>query len=298
MPFLGEISALLTACFWSGSSLSFAAATRRVGSVKVNITRLLLAALVLISIVLIAGLGASLSTSQLAYLAVSGVIGFAIGDTFLFMAFQRLGARISMLVMSVAPAVAAFLAYLMLGEGVSALGAVGITVTIAGICIVILERSDLNGEPARFHFTSAGIALALVAAAGQGSGLVFAKMAFREGNVNGVLATLVRVLASLVVLLPATMLSGAYNAPVETFRRDRKAFVLTATGALFGPVFGVIGSLIAIQYTTVGIAATLMATTPILMLPLVRLVHKERLGWRAFAGSFVAVAGVAVLFLR
>ncbi|HEY6192731.1 MAG TPA: DMT family transporter [Bacteroidota bacterium] len=298
MQFLGEISALLTACLWSGSSLSFAAATKRVGSVKVNITRLLLAALALLAIVLIAGLAAPLSNNQLAYLAVSGVIGFAIGDTFLFMAFQRLGARISMLVMSLAPAVAAILAFLMLGEGVSTVGAIGITLTMVGICIVILERSELDGEAPRFHFTSAGIALALVAAAGQGSGLVFAKMAFREGHVNGVLATLVRVLASLVILLPVTLIAGKYKAPVETFRRDSKAFVLTAAGALFGPVFGVICSLVAIQYTTVGIAATLMATTPILMLPLVRMVHKEHLGWRAFTGSFVAVAGVAVLFLR
>jgi drug/metabolite transporter (DMT)-like permease len=298
MTFLGEISALLTACCWSGSSLAFAAATKRIGSVKVNITRLLLAALFLLLIVLIAGIDTRLSTSQLVYLALSGVIGFAIGDTFLFRSFQQLGARISMLVMSLAPAVAAVLAFFMLGEGVSTIGAVGITLTIAGICIVILERADLNGESPRFHFTAAGIAVALIAAAGQGSGLVFAKMAFREGHVNGFAATLVRVLASLVVLLPVTLLSGTYSAPIETFRRDKKAFLLTVTGAVFGPVLGVVGSLIAIQYTTVGIAATLMATTPILMLPLVHIVHKERLGWRAFAGSFVAVGGVAVLFLR
>src|SRR5258705_3641312 len=182
MRFLGEISALLTACCWSGSSLSFAAATKRVGSVKVNITRLLLAALVLSMIILIAGIGTRLSTTQLVYLALSGVIGFAIGDTFLFMAFQTLGARISMLIMSLAPAVAAILAYLMLGEGVSTLGAIGITVTIAGICIVILERPELNGESPRFHFTLTGIVLGLVAAAGQGDAAVVPEIGVLADN--------------------------------------------------------------------------------------------------------------------
>ena len=268
------------------------------GPVLVNVSRLILAALYLLTVVLIARIDTRLSTAQFFYLGISGVIGFAIGDTFLFQAFQKLGARITMLVMSLAPAVAAVLAYVLLGEGVSTIGAVGITVTILGICFVILERTDLNGDAPRVHLTSAGLALALLAAAGQGSGLVFAKMAFREGSVNGFAATLVRILASLAVLLPATLIAGKYRHPIEIFRRDGKSFLLMVVGSVFGPFLGVTGSLIAIQYTSVGIAATLMATTPILMLPLVRMIHKERLGWRAFAGSFVAVAGVAVLFLR
>jgi drug/metabolite transporter (DMT)-like permease len=41
-----------------------------------------------------------------------------------------------------------------------------------------------------------------------------------------------------------------------------------------------------------------MATVPILMLPLVRFVLKENVSWRALAGAMIAVAGVAVLFLR
>lgn len=296
MPFLGEISALMTACFWSGSSIAFASAARRVGSVQVNLARLMIAALCLFTVVSIARLSLRLSSGQILYLGMSGVVGFALGDTFLFQAFERMGARITMLVMSLAPAVAAALAYFMLGEGLSTIGAVGITLTILGISVVILERGDLNGGAS--HLTSTGIALALLAAAGQGSGLVLAKMAFREGNVNGFAATLIRILASLAVLLPATVIAGKYRNPVETFRHDPEAFRLTVLGSIVGPFLGVVGSLIAIQYTKVGIAATLMATTPILMLPLVRMIHKEQLGWRAFLGSFVAVAGVAVLFLR
>jgi drug/metabolite transporter (DMT)-like permease len=61
---------------------------------------------------------------------------------------------------------------------------------------------------------------------------------------------------------------------------------------------GISFSLIAIEHTKVGIAATIMAMVPILMLPLVRVFLKEKLSWRAIVGAFVAVGGVAMLFLR
>jgi drug/metabolite transporter (DMT)-like permease len=74
--------------------------------------------------------------------------------------------------------------------------------------------------------------------------------------------------------------------------------MLTIGGAIFGPYLGITFSLIAIMYTKVGIAATLIATVPILMLPLVRIIYKERLSWHAIVGACVAVGGVAILFLR
>ncbi len=298
MPFIGEISALLAATFWSGSSLAFAEATRRVGSVQVNVTRQFLAASILTAVVLIARPGMDLSYSQVIYLAVSGIIGFALGDSFLFEAFQRLGARVTMLIMSLAPAVAAGLAYIMLGEGLSPGAFGGIALTIAGICFVIMEGNDARNDGTVHKVTPAGILLAILAATGQGSGLVFAKMAFRDGPVNGFVATLVRITAAFVVLLPAALLFGKYRQPVEPFRRHPGAFSLTFLGTVFGPVLGVVGSLIAIQHTRVGIAATLMATTPVIMLPLVHFIHRESLGWRALAGTVTAIAGVAVLFLR
>ena len=298
MPFLGEISALLTACSWSGSSIAFAEATKRVSSVIVNVVRLTLAATILLLVVLLFRIDLKLSVAQMEYLAISGIIGFAAGDSFLFLAFQRLGARITMLVMSLAPAVAAALAYLILDESLSIFGLTGIALTMLGICIVILERKELNGGSRKVHLSPAGILLAVLAAVGQGSGLVCAKIAFREGNVNGFSATLVRIVASLLVLIPVTLVAGKLKNPVAIFRTDRKAFRFTVLGSIFGPFLGVVGSLVAIQHTKIGIAATLMATTPLIMLPLVHIIHKERLGWRAFAGSFVAVAGVAVLFLH
>src|SRR5262245_15955254 len=231
MPFLGELSALATACCWTGSSLSFAAATRRVGAAPVNITRLVTAALILLGVVLLFGLARTLSQPQLLYLSASGVVGFALGDTFLFQAFERLGARLTMLIMSLAPAVAALLAFFMLGENISLIGVIGIGVTICGVAYVAFEEEIDEKRPGS-SWSVSGLGYAFLAAAGQGGGLVLAKMAFRDGNVNGFVATMVRVFASLIVLVPATLLLRRLKNPVAVFRADARAFLLTLLGAI------------------------------------------------------------------
>jgi drug/metabolite transporter (DMT)-like permease len=296
MPFLGELSALFTACLWSGSAMVFASATKLVGSFQVNITRLILAAVYLVLLIAVFQFDVRLSSTQILNLGLSGVVGLTLGDTFLFKAFQKIGARVSMLIMSVAPAVAAILAYFVLGETLSAVGILGIITTVFGVSIVVLDRGAVASQ--RIVLTTTGLIYAALAAAGQGGGLVLAKMAFQEGNVNGFVASAVRIIASLVVLLPIAVMTNRYKSPVRMFSDDRKAFWLTALGSVFGPFLGISFSLIAIEYTKVGIAATIMATVPILMLPLLRFIYKEKLTWRAVVGAFVAVGGVAMLFLR
>lgn len=296
MPLLGELSALLTACLWSGSAMAFAAATRIAGSFTVNVARLLLAATYLVMMIFLLQLDVNLLPGQILYLSISGIIGLTLGDTFLFRAYQEIGARITMLVMSLAPAFAALLAYVALGESISLRGLGGIIITIAGISVVVLERSSSADRVV--PLTGSGLAFALLAAIGQGAGLVFAKMAFREGAVNGFVATAVRIVASLAVLLPVALMTRRFTSPVRLFREQRRAFWLTALGSILGPFLGISFSLIAVEHTSVGIAATIMALVPVLMLPLVRFIYKEHLGWRAILGASVAVAGVAVLFLR
>ena len=293
---IGELSALLTACVWSISSIMFAGAIRRIGSVQVNVVRLVIAAVLLFLTILAANLSVRLSLSQYAYLSISGCIGLVFGDTFLFKSFHVSGARISMLIMSLAPAISAILAYMILGETLSAWGIIGIAVTTAGIVLVVV--SNQQSEQAKVKLTRIGLLYGFLGALGQGAGLVFARLAFVEGNINGFVATFVRIAASLVVLLPLTLLTGRIKNPIGVFWKEKRALMLTIGGAIFGPYLGITFSLIAIMYTKVGIAATLIATVPILMLPLVRIIYKERLSWHAIVGACVAVGGVAILFLR
>jgi drug/metabolite transporter (DMT)-like permease len=296
MPFVGELSALLTAVCWSASAFLFAEATSRAGAMPVNILRLILACVMLACAVVVFRLHAALSSSQVINLSISGVIGLSLGDSFLFRAFREIGARLSMLVMSLAPAFGAVLAYLMLDERLSLTGMTGIGVTLAGIVIVVIERKER--ESTKYLLTGVGLLYAALGAVGQGAGLIFAKMAFLEGELNGFVAALIRIAASLVVMVPVLMAAGRFANPVPVFRGDRRAFWFTAGGAVFGPVLGISFSLISVANTKVGIAATIMATVPILMLPIARFVTKEHLSWQSVCGAFVTVAGVAILFLR
>jgi len=296
MPFLGELFALITATLWSVSSVLFTEATRRIGSVRVNVTRLLLGILLLSLAIWVWDIDKNLTATQAINLVLSGMVGLAIGDSFLFKAFEQIGARLSMLILSSAPGIAAVAAFVFLGEDLPVLGVVGMITTIAGVSLVIFERGAQAAHPEKIRWT--GIAFAFIGAAGQGIGLIFAKLAFNEGNINGFVAAFVRISGSLVLLLPAVVLAGKLRRLIATLNEERKAFLLTGVGSVVGPFLGISFSLIAVANTKVGVAATLMATVPIIMLPLIRFVYKEALPWRAILGAFVAVAGVAMLFLR
>lgn len=293
---LGELSALLTAFCWSGSSLSFSDASRRIGSLQLNINRMIFAAVFLSVTIFAAGFNYKISYSQAGYLAVSGFVGLVIGDTFLFKAYQHIGARLSMLLMALVPAMSSLMAYFFLDEILSALGIIGIVVTITGVSVVVLEKKESTETSKKTDAT--GILYGLIGALGQASGLIFAKFAFEEGHINGFVATFVRISSAVIFMLIVGIAAGRYNNPYRVFKNDIKALRSTILGTILGPYLGITFSLIAISYAKVGIASTIMSTVPIIMLPLVRIIYKERLSMRAIWGAVVAVGGVAILFLR
>lgn len=296
MPYAGELSALVTAVMWTGSALTFAGATTRVGSVYVNIVRLAAAVVFLFATIVFFDIEFSVSAVQVGYLALSGLVGFVFGDTFLFKSYEYNNARIGSLIMSAAPAMAALFAFLLLSETLSIIGILGMFVTLGGIALVVLERKERTSH--HIPISMIGVFYALLGAAGQAGGLILAKSAFASGHINGFVATFVRATAATFVLLPLNYFAGRFDRPIEVFKKDRKAFNFTILGAFFGPYIGVTFSLISISLTNVAIAATIMATVPIIMLPTVWVLYRERLSWRAVVGACVAVAGVGILFLR
>lgn len=296
MPHLGELSALLTAILWSGTSIAFSAASEKTGSLQLNINRMLLAGLLLILTILIMNFEFDLSSTQVINLAISGVIGLVIGDSFLFKGYQLIGARISMLIMALSPAITALLAYLFLEEELSALGLFGMIITLSGIALVILERKPVLN--AKYKISGTGLFYSFMGAAGQSGGLIFARLAFDEADINGFVATFVRIISAVTILLSAAIIIRKYKNPFKLYNRNKSAFGATVIGTILGPYLGITFSLIAIANTKVGIAATLMSTMPIIMLPMVRYIYKEKLSWRSILGALVAVVGVALIFLR
>lgn len=293
---LGEITALITACLWSMSSIAFTEASIRVGSIYVNVVRLIMAFVILLITIISANLKINLSSFQIWNLIISGFAGLVIGDTFLFRSFRLIGARISMLIMALVPPMSALLAYFFLDENLSALGIFGIALTVTGIALVILKREEK--PTSNYHIDYTGIFYAIIGAAGQAVGLIFAKQAFNESEINGFVAAFIRIGASIIIIYPLVLLTNRFKKPVKIFLENKKALMFTFIGAVFGPFLGITFSLISISNTKVGIATTLMATVPILMLPLVRYYYKEKLSWISIFGAVIAVSGVAVLFLR
>ncbi len=294
--YIGELSAIITAFCWSGSSFAFTTAAQRLGSLQLNINRLMLAIIFLSLTIVIAGISFNISSSQILYLAISGAIGFVFGDSFLFKAYQHIGARLGMLLMSLSPFMSAILAYIFLKENLSIWGIIGIVITIGGVVLVVVERSEV--PTSKYKISNIGIFYGLMAALGQAVGLIFAKLAFNLGEINGFLATLVRITSAVGVLFPIMILTRSYKNPLNIFAKDLKALSSTLTGTLLGPYLGVTFSLLAVEHAKVGIAATLMSTVPIIMLPIAKYVYKEDLNWRSIGGAVIAVAGVAILFLR
>ena len=291
---LGPLAAAATALCWSVTGMFFGAAGRRVGSFSVNQIRLIFALLLLggAHLALYGVPWPSADAPRLTRLAISGLIGLAIGDACLFQAFVVLGVRNSTLMMTLWPAMATGLAWPLLGERPGAGVPVGMGVTLAGVFVAVASRrgqaSDVDPAP-----TLAGLALGFFGALGQAAGMVVAKPALADGF-SPLSGTIVRMAAAAAALWAI----GAVRAPkTAAALRNGGAMGLTLGGAFCGPFLGVTLSLLAVQRTPmIGVASTIMATVPVWVIPWMWIVYGIRPRAGQVLGSLAAVAGVGLLF--
>jgi len=300
----GKLAALGTACCWTVTALSFEAAGRRVGSLPVNLIRLVIAFLLLTAFGwIVRGIPLPTDASGRAWLwlAVSGVVGFSIGDLCLFRAFLLVGARTAMLVMSLVPPMAAVTGWLLLGERLTVVDLAGMALTVGGVAWVVSERAahaePTEPDPAPSQpprRPALGVLLALGGAAGQATGLVLSKVGMRDYDAFA--ATQIRVIAGIASLCVLFTLIQIWPRVIAALR-SRPAMARISLGAFFGPFLGVSFSLVAVQHTEAGVAATIMSIVPVLIIAPAIVLFRERVTLRAVLGSVIAVAGVALLFL-
>ncbi len=296
---IGEIAALLTAVSWTFTALAFAFAARRIGSLALNILRLVVA-LLLFTVLGLALRGepfpVTAPSSVWFWLSLSGLVGFVFGDLFLFQAYIDLGARLTQVVFASAPLMTAIISRLALGETIGPLGILGMIVVVCGIAMVIAKKPqslESTNEPVHPH-RARGVAFALLAALGQAGGLVLSKIG--APSFDPFAATQIRVMAGLAGFLVVAAVWGRFREPWRALK-DRKALAHLSVGAFFGPFLGVSMGLFAVQRTGVGAAATLMGLTPILILVPAYFINKEKIRLMEFLGAIVAVSGTALLFL-
>ena len=294
--YLGELAALGTSLSFAFGSTMFTVAGRRLTSIIVNRTRLVIAAILLAAthwLTLGSFFPIDAAPERFFWLGLSGMVGLVIGDIFLFQAFVLIGPRLSMLMMSLAPILAPVQAWIFLGETLTGGQVFGIMLTVSGIAWVILEKKGRNENVREY---GRGILFGLGGAIGQATGFVLAKPGV-GGDFSPISANLIRMLSAVILLWLITLFQGKAKETLSTFFNDRKGMFATLGGAFAGPFLGVSLSLFALQRVEVGVASTLTALPPIFLLPISYFIFKERFGWGAVVGTFMAMAGVAALFL-
>ena len=321
--YIGEIIALFVAVSWTATALFAEVASKRMGSLPLNTVRMTMS-LALLALTLWLTMGAPYPRyadgQTWLWLVLSGVVGYVIGDYCLMQGYIYIGSRFGQLFMTLSAPTAALTGRLLLGEQLRPLAIVGMVVTLSGIAMSILSKKD---NSVRLNLPRKGIFFAAMAGICQGFGLVLSKVglehydaaiaaagASQQAAVEGVLLPLPLYLA---VPFAATMIRASiglagFFALLALFNRDwkaklshavhdRKAMWCLLGATVFGPFIGVSASLLATQYTSTGIAQTLFALTPVLIIAPAALLFHQRVTVREVVGAVISVAGVCLFFI-
>lgn len=296
------LAALLTVGFFAFSGVSGERAARYWGGQQANLLRLFLSTLVM-GVATWIFFRESLRAETFVWLFASGVVGFGIGDIALFLAYVRIGARLTILLnLCTAPLWGALLEWAWLGTTLGAPQIAAGALILAGVSTALWARPQ--GVPARGSCLI-GIACGLLAGCGQGMGAVISRKAFEVADhagfaLNGFSAAAQRVSGGFTTaLLLAVIVYGlgkSHSRPTAPASSGRAALWLAAT-TLFGPILGVSCFQWSLITLPAAISTAVVATTPVAMIPLTVWLDGERPGWLSISGSMIAVGGVIGMIL-
>ena len=322
--FVGETIALGVAVSWTATALFAEVASKRMGSLPLNTLRMTLS-LALLAVTLWLLLGEPwpryADGDTWLWLTLSGVVGYVIGDYCLMQGYIYIGSRFGQLFMTLSAPTAALTGRLLLGEKMSWLAILGMVVTLSGIAMSILSKPASNKF--QFSISKKGIFFASMAGICQGFGLVLSKMGLGKYDNALSVAGIDPSLAPDGALLPvplmfsipfaATMIRASigligFFVLLVVFNRDwqqklshaahdRKAMWCLLGATVFGPFVGVSASLLATQYTSTGIAQTLFALTPVLIIAPAAWLFHQKVTAREVVGAVISVAGVCLFFI-
>lgn len=293
----GEIAALLTAVFWTITALAFESASIKVGSLSVNLIRLVIGLLFLCLFTWIhRGLFFPMDATydNWLWLSLSGFVGFVLGDLFLFKSYTIIGSRFAMLVMTLVPPITALLGWMILGEKLTFYSYVGMFLTFTGIAMAIFSRGKTKMKIS-LKLAPIGILYAFGGAVGQAAGLVLSKFGMKDYDPFA--ATQIRIIAGIFGFAVLVSFMGRWK-KIWNAMLHLPAMTGITIGSFFGPFLGVSFSLLAVKHTMTGIASTIMAIVPVLIIPPAILIYKQKVTLLEVIGAVVSVCGVALFFIR
>lgn len=320
IPFLGESLSIFVAISWTTSALFSEVATKRLGVHVTNVLRMILS-LLMLAIFLFIFTGSPLpsygDSQTWMWLLLSGAVGYVFGDFCLFNAYMLIGSRFGQLFMTIAPATAAIAGWILLGETLSLQAIAGMAITSLGIAISILGRgAKEEGGKKKIHLNlpAKGVWFGIGSGVGQGLGLVLSAVGLKHyqstidtlqltsetlDTLHTTLpfsSTMIRAMAGLVGFVFILLMSKKSGAFVRGLS-DKKGMSRLVCAVFFGPFFGVSLSLMATQYTSTGIAMTLMSLSPILILWPAYFLFDQKVTWREILGAVISVVGVSLFFI-
>lgn len=306
MTFIGELISIGVAFSWTATALLSEFGSKRLGNLSLNVLRMSLAlvfSLMLFLVVTGNPLPAGVSAEACGWMLLSGLVGYVIGDFCLFQCYIIIGSRFGQLFMTLAPLSAALMAWVTLGQELTLMSLLAMLITLSGIAISILGR----GEHHRLslNLPLAGVLYAIGAAVCQGVGLVLSKIGMNHfepvaGTPEWLIpfnANFIRCIAGVIGFIVLLYMRKGFK-PLGKALHDRKGLIVAIATTIFGPFVGVGFSLMAVQYTAAGIASTLMAMTPIIILLPSYWLFDERITRRAVFGAIISVIGVSLFFLN
>jgi drug/metabolite transporter (DMT)-like permease len=307
--YTGELIALTVAVSWTVTALCAEVASRRMGSLTLNVIRMCLS-LALLALTLWAFAGSPLPRHTDAqtwlWLSLSGFVGYVFGDYCLFNSYILIGSRFGQLFMTLAPPSAALAGWCILGETLSAKALLGMAVTLAGIGMSVLHKGEAHKISLKLPLK--GILFGIGAGVGQGVGLVLSKvgMNYYEAAIPAGATEVTQMLPFAATFIRAITGAAGFLALMAVRRQwtdlrrglcDRRAMHMAWWATLTGPFIGVALSLMAVQYTEAGIASTLMALTPIFIIAPAHWCFGAKVTVKEVVGAAISVAGVSLFFL-
>ena len=282
----GVLAALAGALCWTLASSLWRRLPTALSASQLNLLKNALALLLLLPLLGAFGVGSQWSDPWAFWLLVaSGVLGIAIGDSLFFAALRRIGTRRTLTLDAGGPAVTALLGMAALAESPSLLQWLGIALITAALALVAGRDA---GEP-RSRDWGLGVALALGALACGSGGAVLARAALRSGAIDPLQAAALRLLAATLVLLPLLpSLLQRRQGPLP----QRRRWPLGILATLLGTTAGIALQQTALQQLPGALAVSLLATAPVMALPLASL-EGDRPGWRGALAALMGLAGVS-----
>ena len=304
MTYIGELISIGVAFSWTATALLSEFGSKRLGNLTLNVLRMALAlgfSVILFWYVTGQPLPPVGSMEACGWMLLSGLVGYVIGDFCLFQCYIIIGSRYGQLFMTLAPLAAALMAWIALGQQMAPMSIIAMLVTLIGIGISVLGRGEHHKVSLKLPLN--GVLFAVGAALCQGIGLVLSKIGmdhYETGTMPDWLipfsANFLRCIAGIIGFSILLYFREGFK-PFREALHDRKGMTVATATTIFGPFVGVGFSLMAVQYTSAGIASTLMALTPIIIILPSYWLFRQRITWRAVLGAIISVLGVSLFFL-